>query len=77
LDSIRKLALFNEGDGMFQGCQRLGNLKHYINCFTNKLTSYRYRHDIGGKIIAQAINNHNPQNIVKTENDNLLNWNQG
>jgi hypothetical protein len=68
-----KHALFKEGDGI---CQRIGNLKHYINCCTNKLISYTYRHNNVGKIIAQAINNHNPQDIVKSENGNLLNWNQ-
>jgi hypothetical protein len=72
----RKRTLFKEGDGMCQRCQRIGNLKHYINCCTNKLTSCTYRHNNIGKIIAQAINNHNPQDIIKSENDNLLNWNQ-
>jgi hypothetical protein len=61
---------------MCQGCQRIRNLKHYINCFTNKLTGNTYRHNNVGKIIAQAINNHNPQDIIKSENGNLLNWNQ-
>jgi hypothetical protein len=64
----RKYALFKEGDGMCQRCQRIGNLKHYINCCTSKLTSYTYRHNNVGKIIAQAINNHNPQDIIKSEN---------
>jgi hypothetical protein len=40
------------------------------------MTSYTYKHDNVGIIIAQAINNHNPQNIIKAENGNLLNWNQ-
>jgi hypothetical protein len=61
---------------MCQGCPRIGNLKHYINCCTNKLTSYTYRHNNVGEIIAQAINNHNSQDIIKSENGNLLNWNQ-
>jgi hypothetical protein len=61
---------------MCQGCQRIGKLKHYINCCTNKLTSNTYRHNNVGKIIAQAINNHNPQDIIKSDNGNLLNWNQ-
>jgi hypothetical protein len=61
---------------MCQRFQRIGNLKHYFNCWTSKLTSYTYRHNNVGKIIAQAINNHNPQDIIKSENDNLLNWNQ-
>jgi hypothetical protein len=74
--SARKHILFNEVDGMCQGCQRPDNLKHYINCCTNKLTSYTYRHDTVGKVIAQTINNHNPQDIIKTENVNLLNWKQ-
>jgi hypothetical protein len=56
----RKHALFKEGDGMCQRCERIGNLKHYINCCTNKLTSYTYRHNNEEKIIAQAINNRNP-----------------
>jgi hypothetical protein len=51
-------------------------LKHYINCCTSKLTSYTYRHNNVRKIIAQAINNHHPQVIIKSDNDNLLNWNQ-
>jgi hypothetical protein len=72
----RKHALFKEGDGMCQICQRVGNLKHFINWCTNKLTSYTYRHNNVGKIIAQAINNHNPQDIIKSDNNNLLNWNQ-
>jgi hypothetical protein len=55
---------------------KIWNLKHYINCCTNKLTSFTYRHNNVGKTIAQAINNHNPQDILKSENGNLLNWNQ-
>jgi hypothetical protein len=35
----RKHALFTEEDGMCQRCQRIGNLKHYINCCTNKQVS--------------------------------------
>jgi hypothetical protein len=53
----------------------MGSLKHYNNCCTNKSTSYTYRHNNIGKIIVQAINNHNPQNIIKSENRILLNWN--
>jgi hypothetical protein len=41
-----------------------------------QLTSYTYKHNNVGKIIAQAINNHNPQDIIKSDNGNLLNWNQ-
>jgi hypothetical protein len=74
--STRKHALFKEGDGMCQGCQRVGKLKHYINFCKNKLTSYTYRHNYVGEIIAQVINSHNPQDIIKTENSNQLNWNQ-
>jgi hypothetical protein len=37
--AARKHALFKEGGGMCQRCQRIGILKHYINCYTNKLTS--------------------------------------
>jgi hypothetical protein len=48
----RKHALFKEGDGMRQRCQRIDNLKHYINCCTSKLTCYTYRHNNVGKIIA-------------------------
>jgi hypothetical protein len=51
-------------------------LKHYINCCTNKLTSYTYRHNNVREIVAQTINNQNPQDIIKSENGNLLNWNQ-
>jgi hypothetical protein len=40
------------------------------------LTSYTSRQNNVGKIIAQAINNHNPQDIIKSDNGNLLNWNQ-
>jgi hypothetical protein len=47
----RKHALFKEGDGMCQRCHRIGNLKYYINCCTNKLISYTYRHNNVGKII--------------------------
>jgi hypothetical protein len=61
---------------MCQRCKSISNLKHYINCYTNKLTRYTYRHNNVGKNIAQAINNNNPQDIIKTENDNLLNWKQ-
>jgi hypothetical protein len=61
---------------MCKGCQRIGNLNHYINCCTSKLTSYTYRDNNVGKIIAQAINNHNLQDIIKSDNSNLLNWNQ-
>jgi hypothetical protein len=61
---------------MCQRCHRIGNLKHYINCCTYKLTSYTYRHNNVGKIIAQANNNHNSQDIIKSKNGNLLNWNQ-
>jgi RecJ-like exonuclease len=74
--SARKHALFKEGDGMCQRCHRIGTIKHYINCCMNKLTGYIYRHNIVGKIIAQSINNYNPQDIIRSENDNLLNWNQ-
>jgi hypothetical protein len=69
----RKHALFKEGDGMCQKYQKIGNLKHYMICCTNKLTSFTYIHNNVGKIIAQAINNINPQDIIKSENGNLLN----
>jgi hypothetical protein len=73
LDPARKPALFKEGDGMCQRCPKIGNLKHYINCCTNKLTSYTYRHDNAEKIVAQTIDYHNPQDIIKSETGNLLN----
>jgi hypothetical protein len=72
----RKHFLFKEGDGMCPTCQKPGNLKQSINYCINKLTSFIYRHNNVGKIIAQAINNHNPQDIIKSKNGNLLNWNQ-
>jgi hypothetical protein len=72
----RKYFLFKEVDGMCTTCQRPGNLKHFINCCTNKLTSFTYRHDNVGRVIAQAINSYNLQNIVKTENGMMVSWNQ-
>jgi hypothetical protein len=49
---VRKHFLFKEGDGMCQTCQRPENLKHFINCCTNKLTSYTYRYNNVERIIA-------------------------
>jgi hypothetical protein len=40
------------------------------------LTGYTNSQDNVGKIIALAINNHNPPDIIRTLNGNLLNWNQ-
>jgi hypothetical protein len=51
-------------------------MKHYMNCCTNKLTSYIYRQHNVGKLIARAINIHQLQNIIKTENGSIINWNQ-
>jgi hypothetical protein len=76
LTPTRKHFLFKEGDGMCQTCQRPGNLKHFINCCTNKLIIYTYRHNNVGRIIAQAINSYNLQNIVKAENRMMISWNQ-
>jgi TATA-box binding protein (TBP) (component of TFIID and TFIIIB) len=41
----KKHLIFNYGNGLCTGCNKIGNLKHYINCCTNKLTNYTDRYN--------------------------------
>jgi hypothetical protein len=50
------------------------NLKHFSNCCINQLTAFTKRYDNIGKVIAQAINIYNPQEVIKSETYALINW---
>jgi hypothetical protein len=44
--------------------------------FSNNLNDIDNNHLTQNVTSYEAINNHNPQDIIKSENGNLLNWNQ-
>jgi hypothetical protein len=65
MDTIKKIFDFQIGNNRGEWCGKVENLKHFINCCTNKLSNYTNRHNNIGKIVAEAMNIDNPQISLK------------
>jgi hypothetical protein len=72
----RKAQIFHQGNGNCLICDKVGNLKHYLNWCINQGTEMIQRPDKEGKVLVQAIHVHISQNIIRSHIENSIYWNK-
>jgi hypothetical protein len=52
---------------------KMGNLKHYLNCWITRSARMTEFNDNGSKILAHVIQNYTIQDIIVSKAENLIN----